>query len=243
MVEKSRIPAAHSREFANWTLPDVETGQPADAGSRQPQRDKSDEVVARALTARQLEEITTQAHREGFSHGSREGRAAGFAQGQEEGRAAARNELAQQVAQLQKTMAQLLEPIAAQGDAIEAALAQLSLDIARAVLAREPALDPAALIPVVRRAVRELPVGERNLTVLLNPQQLELIRECEQWPAAWRVQADARIDNGGCKVVTEHSLVDYSVELRFRQVAAQLLAEHADAEPPEPGVLLEDDDD
>jgi len=236
-VEKSRIPADESRSFANWSLPDVETGkQPAE-------RDNGNRVVARALTARQLEEITQRAHREGFAHGVREGRAAGFTQGQQEGRAAAREELKQQVAQLQNVMKQLLTPIAAQDSAIETAMTQLSLDIARAVLDREPALDAQMLIPLVRRAVRDLPVGERNITVLLHPKQIECVRDCAEWPEHWRLQADSRVDVGGCKVVTEHSLVDFSVDMRFRQIAAQLLAERDDADLPEPGTFLGDNDD
>lgn len=221
-------------------LPEVASGQ-KDAAARE--RDAGNRIVARTLTARQLEEITAQAHREGFSHGAREGRAAGFAQGQQEGRAAAQGELKQQVAQLQKVMQQLLQPIAAQEAAIEQAMTQLSLDIARVVLDHEPALSAETLIPLVRRAVRELPVGERNLTVLLHPQQLELVRNCAEWPEKWRLQADSRVDIGGCKVVTEHSLVDFSIELRFRQVAAQLLAERGAVDAPEPGALLEDNDD
>jgi flagellar assembly protein FliH len=140
-------------------------------------------------------------------------------------------------------MQQLFEPIATQHAAIEAAMAQLSVDIARAVLQCEPALDAQALMPLVRRAVRELPVGERNLTVLLHPQQIERVRDCAEWPTHWRVQADSRIEIGGCKVLTEHSLVDYSLTMRFQQVAAQLLAERDDAEPLEPGTLLSESDD
>ena len=236
-MEKTRIPAEESGAFANWTLPEVASGKPVT------ERDTGNRVVARALTARQLEEITSRAHREGFAHGVREGRAAGFTQGQEEGRAAAREELAQQVAQLREVMRQLLEPIAAQSAEIETAMTQLSLDIARAVLGREPVLEAAALIPLVRRALRELPVGERNITVLLHPQQLERVRDCAEWPATWRLQADSRIDAGGCKVITDHSLVDFSVELRFRQVAAQMLAERDDDDAPEPGAMLGEDDD
>lgn len=236
-MEKTRIPAEQSGEFANWTLPEVATGKPV------AQRDEGNRVVARALTARQLEDITTRAHREGFAHGVREGRAAGFTQGQEEGRKAAREELKQHVAQLQSVMKQLLAPIAEQSAAIETAMTQLSLDIARAVLAREPALEAEALIPIVRRALRELPIGERNITVLLHPQQIERVRDCAEWPTTWRLQADSRVDAGGCKVITDHSLVDYSVEMRFRQIAAQLLAENADGDAPEPGMLLGDDDD
>jgi flagellar assembly protein FliH len=236
-VEKSRIPAEQTSGFSNWTLPEVATGkQPAE-------RDSGNKVVARALTARQLEEITSRAHREGFAHGVREGRTAGFAQGQEEGRAAAREELQQHVAQLQNVMRQLLEPIAEQNTAIETAMTQLSLDIARAALDREPAVDAQALIPLVRRAIRELPVGERNITVLLHPQQIERVRDCAEWPPNWRLQPDSRIDVGGCKVLTDHSLVDFSIEMRFRQIAAQLLARQDDVDPPEPGMLLSDSDD
>lgn len=237
MVEKSRIPAEESRTFESWTLPEVDSGKPVT------EHDNGNRVVARALTARQLEEITARAHREGFAHGVREGRAAGFEQGQAEGRAAARAELQQQIAQLQNVMRQLLDPIAAQESAIETAMTQLSLDVARAVLEREPALAAQALIPLVRRAIRELPVGERNITVLLHPKQIENIKDCAEWPANWRVQPDSRVDAGGCKVLTDHSLVDYSVDMRFRQIAAQLLAERPDGDAPEPGELLSDDDD
>jgi flagellar assembly protein FliH len=238
-VEKTRIPADQSRDFSNWTLPDVENGA-TDAAPVA--RDPGNEVVARALTARQLEEITNQAQREGHAHGVTEGRAAGLAQGLEEGRATARQELAVQAGQLQQVIAQLLEPIAAQQDEIEQALTQLALDIARAVLDRTPVLPAAEVLPIVRRAVRELPVGARNITVLLHPQQVELLRESTEWPAAWELQADSRIDLGGCKVVTEQSLVDYSVELRFRQIAAKMLASTANAAV-EPGTLLDEDDD
>lgn len=236
-MEKSRIPADESQSFANWALPEVDNGKPVT------QRDEGNRVVARALTARQLEEITTRAHREGFAHGVREGRAAGFEKGQAEGRAAAREELKQQIVQLQNIMKQLLDPIAQQNAAIETAMTQLSLDIARTVLAREPAIEVEALIPLVRRAIRELPVGDRNITVLLHPQQIERVRDCAEWPASWRLQPDSRVDAGGCKIITDHSLVDYSIEMRFRQIAAQLLAERDDGDAPEPGMLLGDDDD
>lgn len=101
-MEKSRIPAVDSSGFENWTLPDVASGKPAT------ERDAGNRIVARSLTARQLEEITAQAHREGFAHGVREGRAAGFTQGQ----AAGRDAVMQQIAQLQGVMKQLLDPIA-----------------------------------------------------------------------------------------------------------------------------------
>lgn len=237
-LEKGRIPAQLSRQFSSWKLPDVGA-----AGGREP----ADEVVARHVTARELEAITQQAHAEGFAQGLEEGRAAGrdagHAEGLAAGREAARAELAAQVQRLRGVMDALLEPTAAQAAAIEQALTQLAVDIAGAVLGREPALAPAALLPVVRAAVRELPVGARNLTVLLNPVELELMRACAEWPAAWQLQADSRIEAGGCRVHSDASVVDYTIGLRFRQVAEKILADHAHGEAPEPGLLMERFDD
>lgn len=243
-IPATRIPAADSGEFLSWALPEV--GAPTEPAAPAEPAEPVEEIVARALTARQLEEITNQAHHEGhaegYADGQREGLAAGHAQGLEEGRAAAREELQQHTAQLQALMAQLFDPIAAQRDAIEAALTRLALDTARAVLDAEPALPPERLLPVVREAVRGLPVGERAITVLLHPRQLELLRDNADWPSGWRLEADSTIDPGGCRVRSEHSVVDRTVELRFRQIAARLLAEAESAAPPEPGLLLDDDD-
>jgi flagellar assembly protein FliH len=238
-VEKTRIPAEQSRDFSSWSLPEVEDGKAPKVSAA---RDPGNQVVARALTARQLEEITAQAQREGHAQGMKEGRVAGVAQGLDEGRIAARQELTKQVEQLKSVIAQLLEPIAAQQDDIELALTQMALDVARAVLDQTPPLAAAELLPIVRRAVRELPVGARNITVIVHPQQLELLRDCAEWPSSWQIQADSRVELGGCKVSTEQSLVDFSVELRFRQIAAKLLAAAA-SEPIEPGTLLGEDDD
>jgi flagellar assembly protein FliH len=237
-MENSRIPADRSQQFANWQLPDVGAENTVRAG-----RDPGDEIVARHLTARDLESITQQAHEEGFGQGRAEGHEAGYAVGLAEGRKAARAELAQQVGQLRAVMADLLEPIEGQAQAIEQALTQLAVDIAQAVLGREPALPPGQLLPVVRAAVRELPVCSRNITVVLHPQQLALIRECADWPSTWTLQSDPAVEPGGCRVVSEHSVVDYTVGLRFRQVAEKLLAEHAGADQPEPGLLMERFDD
>ncbi|MET0380147.1 MAG: FliH/SctL family protein [Spongiibacteraceae bacterium] len=233
-MEKGRIPAQDSQQYPNWQPPEVGSGHRVAAG-----RDPADEIVARHLTARDLETITQQAHEECFGHGREEGHQAGYADGLAAGRVAAKTELTTQMAQLRQVMTSLLEPTQAQAAAIEQALSQLAVDIAHAVLRREPALAAIDLLPLVRSAVRELPVGSRNICVLLNPAELELMRACAEWPAAWQMQADSRIEAGGCRVHSASSVVDYTIGLRFRQVAERILADHAQTEAPEPGLLME----
>jgi len=250
VVEKNRIPAADIVDFESWSLPEV-GGAAVEIVAEPELPPEPDEPPVPMLTARQLEEITQQAqsegraegHAEGYAQGLEEGHAAGVERGLAEARASAAAELQQQVQQLQALMSQLLAPIASQEDRIETALTRLALDIAQAALGREPALAADRLLPLVRRALRELPVGERNISVLLHPQQLALIREhgAAGWPGAWNLVPDERVEPGAFRIETEHSLVDYTLGLRFRQVAERLLAEDADAVP-EPGLLLDDGD-
>src|SRR5690606_41420142 len=104
-------------------------------------------------------------------------------------------------------MADLLEPIADQEAEIEQAMSQLVVEVAQAVLGREPVLPLAQILPVVRAAVRELPVGSRNITVVLHPDQPALLRDCAEWPAAWALPADAAGDEGGRRAVLAPSVL------------------------------------
>lgn len=244
-MEKHRIPAAASGEFLTWSLPDVSDGAIVEAETRRPREAEAAEAKVPSITASELEAISQQAWQEGRDQGYRdghaEGAAAGHAEGLAAGRAAARAELAREVASLKAVAAQLLAPIDGQREAIEAALLRLSLDIARAVLDQEPALAPERLLPVVREAVLQLPVGERNFRVLLHPDQLALVRDDPSWPAQWPVAADVSVQPGGCRVESDYALIDHTRALRFRQVAARLLGEQNGV--PEPGLLLDATDD
>jgi flagellar assembly protein FliH len=240
-ADGNRIPAERGRSFSSWQLPDIGGDAPIETALG------SAAQSGRSVTARELEEISNNAYREGFDQGygdgHREGLAAGREAGVAEGLAQAAAQIERQVAQLQQVMAQLMEPIATQQADLERALIRLVLDVARAVLAHEPALEPERLLPVVRTALQQLPVGERNFSVVLHPEQAALVQNWSQWPSHWRIESDVRVEPGGCRVVAEHTLVDYTIGLRFRQVAEQLLAERDSGEPPEPGLLLERTDD
>ncbi|MDX9874481.1 MAG: flagellar assembly protein FliH [Spongiibacteraceae bacterium] len=249
-MERNRIPAAAGAQFPSWELPEVSDGVIVTAESRRPREEEGAAEAAEpapTVTAGELEAITQQAweegHEAGYRDGHAEGRAAGHSEGLAAGRAEAQAELDAQLAALRDIMAALQAPISQQHEAIEAALLRLSLDIARAVLDREPALPPDQLLPVVREAVRQLPVGERNITVMLNPEQAQQVQAAADWPASWRIEGDPSLALNGCRVETEHALVDYTQSLRFRQVAARLLA--AEGETVEPALLLdaETDDD
>jgi flagellar assembly protein FliH len=219
-----RIPADQSQGFTAWQLPEVKQGQVIAVekiNKRGPRGElvnvEKDEVVYSALTAGQLDEITQQAydeirqqaHEEGLKQGRDEGYNAGLAEGREV--------VQQQLNNLQSTLHSLHNVLEGQDDELEQALVNLSTCIARSILQRELSIDNTHIQSVVNEAVAALPLKEDRLVVHLNPEDYQLLIEQKDIPEQWTLQKDAAITAGGCRVVSRHSVVDYTLEEQFQQ--------------------------
>jgi flagellar assembly protein FliH len=104
-------------------------------------------------------------------------------------------------------------------------LLQLASDIARQVVRQELASNPQALLPVVREALDMLVTEGRPAVVRLNPQDLEVLEEplreeFGQGKLQW--QADASIAGGDCVVESGGTVIDGSIDKRWRRAVAAL---------------------
>jgi len=133
-----------------WHVPEVQS-----EGSQQRQ----------PMTARQLEEIQNQAHREGFEQGLQEGRDTGV------------KEFTQRVQYLEQIIQSLSQPFEELDETIEQQLAQLAMLVARQLVRRELKTDPEQVIGVVREALSALPVTARNVQLALHPEDAVMVRE------------------------------------------------------------------
>lgn len=182
-----------------WSVPEVRSG--ADAGRR-------------PMTARELEEIHNQARREGFEQGLKQGREAG---GQE---------FMQRLQLLDSAMQKLAKPFEQLDESVEQQLVQLAMLVARQLVRRELKADPAQVVGVVREALAALPVGARDVRLALNPEDAAMIREVlslQEGDHAIRVVEDPVQSRGGCRVLTETSQIDATVESRLNAVIANTL--------------------
>jgi flagellar assembly protein FliH len=85
--------------------------------------------------------------------------------------------LAAKLASLEQIMLHLFDPIAEQDTQIEKGLVQLVAHITRQVIGRELRSD-SSQSPVLREALKLLPMGADNIRIHLNPQDFELARPC-----------------------------------------------------------------
>jgi flagellar assembly protein FliH len=157
------------------------------------------------------------------------GRAEGFAAGH-----------AEAVAALEPALSALTEAATAVQDErivaaerLERHAVDLALMLAEKVLAGAIAVEPERVVESVRGALRGLVERER-ITVLVHPDDLELVREAMDGLRATlggiehcEVQAERRVSRGGCVVRTPDGDVDARVETklqRAREVIEQALA-------------------
>ncbi len=180
---------------------------------------------ANLLTAGQIEQVQRQAYEEGFALGRREGLAAG------------QTELHAQVQRLDQMMRALSMPFEKLDQQVEQELLLLTTTLLRQLVRRELKSDPGQIVAVVREAMASLPVASRNARLYLHPEDAVLVRDALAISDAerpWRIMEDPVLTRGGCRVVTDTSSIDASVETRLAILIATVLGGVRDSDSPIP---------
>jgi len=253
--ESELIRAKDLGAFDRWALPSFDAPgeesaeseaapaeEPAAAAEGEAQDLGQVEEVAledvKPLTLDELEAIRQDAYNEGFATGEKDGFHAGQLKAKQEADAA----LALKIGSLEKLMAQLLEPIAEQDQQMELALVRLVSHMTREVIQRELSIDSSQIRQVLREALKLLPMGADNVRIQVNPQDFEVIKALrERHEENWRILEDDSLLPGGCRIESEHSQIDASVETRMAQALKQLFEQQRAqfTQPPEADISLD----
>ncbi|MCU7935776.1 MAG: flagellar assembly protein FliH [Candidatus Thiodiazotropha sp. (ex Dulcina madagascariensis)] len=174
-------------------------------------------------TAAELETLQQQAYKEGFEKGKQKG----FEYGHKEGLTQAQRDLQHYTTQLDKLLSSFERPLRNLDNQVEKELLALVIAIVKQLVRREVKSDPNLIIGVVREALSVLPVSSRNVRLLLHPEDAELIRAVyalDETEVGWSLIEDPVINRGGCKVVTDTSQIDATLESRLASLIAPLLS-------------------
>ncbi|MCG6969884.1 MAG: flagellar assembly protein FliH [Gammaproteobacteria bacterium] len=206
--KKKIISADEAGAIQRWQCPVVEqTAGGADGP-----------VTFGPVTAEAIENIQKQAYKEAFDEG--------LSKGYKEGLAKASAELEQQIQLFKTALAQLSEPFAQLDAEVEQQLTELAIAIARQLVRREIKTDPGQIVAIVREAVLALPSATKKTYVYLHPEDLELVKTklaTSEPESHWRFMEDPILSRGDCKVLTDSSSIDATVERRLASLAANLL--------------------
>lgn len=192
--------------FKRWEVPDVAAGDERDFHS----------ANNKYLTAVQLERIQKQAYDEAYARGLKEGLAAGQAN------------IRDQAKIFIGLVNALQKPIKETDEEIEYEVLQLCMAIAKQIIRREISLDSGHIISVVREALAALPVASQKIRVSLHPEDAAMVRkvlvDLSEDPS-FSIVDDITLSKGGCKLVTEYSQIDATLESRLAKIASNILVD------------------
>ena len=113
------------------------------------------------------------------------------------------------------------------------------MSVAKQIVRRELHTEQGEIVGIVREAMNALPASTRKIILNIHPDDAELIRnafslgqENESDELRWKVVEDPMITRGGCKISSENSRVDATVEARLNRVISTLLGGERESDEP-----------
>ena len=208
MSSSKTVPEKEVTAYERWELPVVHDNTSA------------------PMTAAGVEQLQSQAREEG----TKQGHAEGLAKGMEEGRALGLAEMQQRCDLLEKIIHSFTSPLEQLDRTVVEQLSEMAVAVARQIIRRELHSSPGEVVGVVREAMQALPTGSQNVRIYLQPEDAELVRNAfsveddgEAVDRPWRIVDDPVLMRGDCRVQSEFSFIDATVEKRLNRIIATML--------------------
>ena len=159
-------------------------------------------------TLEEIQAIQDAAYREGLERGLAEGHAEGFAQGQAEVRRLA--------AQMEGILDNFSRPLDRLENEVVAALSELAVRIAGALVGRAYQTDPVLLQELATTALDAVGGAQREVELRLHPDDIAALTPVLAMTAHTRLTADTSLSRGDLRVHAESVRIDGTLEARLR---------------------------
>jgi flagellar assembly protein FliH len=186
------------------------------------------------LTAEQLEQLQKEAYDEGFALGKKEG----FSYGHKESLTQGQMKIDGLIGQVESLMSTLDTPLKQLDEQVERELVELVISMVRQLVRREIRMEPSHIIGIVRESLSILPVSSRNIRVHLHPEDAQLVRtiyDMSDKEQGWKIIEDPVLARGGCRVITETSQIDATLESRLAAMITRIMGGERDDDASERG--------
>lgn len=172
-------------------------------------------------TLEEIQAIQDAAYREGLERGLTEGHAEGFAQGQTEVRRLA--------AQMEGILDNFSRPLDRLENEVIAALSELAVRIAGALVGRAYQTDPVLLQELATTALDAVGGAQREVELRLHPDDIAALTPVLAMTAHTRLTADTSLTRGDLRVHAESVRIDGTLEARLRGALETVLNRSARA--------------
>ena len=105
-------------------------------------------------------------------------------------------------------------------------ITELAISISKQIIRRELQINSEQVVSVVREAIKLLPLGNDRLIIHLNPSDITVIQKVfnqDDIEHSYSLVEDPSIQRGGCKLATDNSVIDATIDSQVAQIAAKLM--------------------
>ncbi len=176
------------------------------------------------MTAAELEKLQQQAREEAYEEGRKEG----FEFGHNEALEQYRQQFEERLAAFDRILESFHKPFENLDEQVENEIVELVISMVKQLVRREIKMDPAHVVGVVREAMSALPVASQDITLILHPDDAEIIRDVfslKEKELGWRIVEDPVLNRGGCRITSGDSQIDATLESRLDALIAPLLSD------------------
>lgn len=160
---------------------------------------------------------------EGYQEGVRLGFDEGMRKGLTEGKQLARQQFLDAAAPFERISNEVQHYLDNYEQRRREELLQLVEKVTRQVIRCELALHPTQLLALVEEALTSLPQPPEQVRVLLNSEEFQRISEADPEKAReWGLAADASLEPGECRVITDTTEMDVGCQHRLDQCVTVL---------------------
>lgn len=219
LVDDTDIPLEQQTPWQRYEMASFGDNRPA-AVARE-----AAEKAARAALQRQLSEQIASSRNQARDEGRMEGHAEGYAAGHVEGLAQGREAAAAEREQLMQLLGGFTGELAKANETVSREVLALALDVAKAMLKSALPVRPELVLPVIEDAMRHLPSVQSPAVLQLHPDDFVLVQaQLGDGLVAngWRLQPDAALERGGCRIETGANQVDAELSTRWQRIAGAL---------------------
>ncbi|MBP6849997.1 MAG: flagellar assembly protein FliH [Rhodoferax sp.] len=207
------IPGEEIDAVSQWNFGAVDTDARLLAAKAQDEQD--------ALRRARDEVVRQEAFAEGFA----QGRARAMADADQRVRVYAQSQGEEAAQRFARLIESAEEQLGASQQTLAQGVLELACALARQVLRQELSVNPNVLQPVIREALSVLSVDNKSAIVRLNPVDMEVLQEALQTEfsgMALALVADTAVKPGGCVIVSSGTVVDGTLDTRWRRAVANL---------------------
>lgn len=171
-------------------------------------------LCAQLPTLKDIETLQKQAYDESYKTGY------------EEGKQKAATELSEILVSAQALLDAATEPVKLIDHEVKQQLVQLAMAVAKQITKAELAHSPEGIMKLIEHGVAALPESPVGVYVHLHADDLAIIKpilEANKKSQAWNIVDDNTLERGGCKLYTENSSLDLSIDAQIAKIASRFL--------------------